>query len=854
MPYALRVWKRIFGCLNTYRPTPVRFNAGDGLWEIGFMNGIVRDIRYAIRHLAKYPAFAAIAVLTLGVGIGANTVIFSTVNGVLLEPLPYDEPDDLVGIFTYFTPESGYDFPQYAVGSPEYFDYLEQSQAMESVAAISTEALTITAGEGEPEIVTAGYVSSSMFSVLREPPLLGRTLIPQDDGAEPQPVFVLSYDLWQRRFGGDPGVIGQRLDAGVEVSEYASSGVIVGVMPEGFAFPTQDTQVWTQLPLDPARTWRGGHWFWMIGRLAEGVTFDEADAEMKGLMARWEEVYPDHHVGHGLYLMPLLDDYVGNIRPALLLLLAAVGFVLLIACANVANLLLARAEGRRREIAVRGALGAGRRRLLQQLLTESLVIALLGGTLGLMLAHFGVDFLLTLEAGTIPRSSGIAIDFRVLLFVGGIVVLTTLVFGLLPAYRAASADLSPALKEAGLSTTAGKERLSFGRYLVVAEIALAVLLVVGAGLTVKSFWVLFNEDPGFQKENLLVTQFSLPASDYTTERAVAFYSELAERAAALPAVVSAAIVSRPPIRRDRSQGRFHIKGWPSAQAGPFCCTATSVAVGDGLLETLGIPLIRGRLPDETAAADAAPEVVIGERMANRYWPGQDPIGEQIRFAATDGPWHTVVGIVGDVQYDGLGTENPTFYYAYEQWPEMIHFLLGSMSLVVRTEGEPGALAGPVRELVHSLDPNLVVLRMLDMDEIISRSVARPRFVMTLLGVFAGVALLLGMIGAYGVVSHGVAQRTHEIGLRIALGADRGEVVGMVIRQGMFTVLIGAAIGLVAALATTRVMAGLLHEVSPTDLWTFVIVLLAVVLVALVASYIPARRASRVDPLVALRVE
>jgi putative ABC transport system permease protein len=445
-----------------------------------------------------------------------------------------------------------------------------------------------------------------------------------------------------------------------------------------------------------------------------------------------------------------------------------------------------------------------------------------------MLAHFGVDFLLTLEAGTIPRSSGIAIDFRVLLFVGGIVVLTTLVFGLLPAYRAASADLSPALKEAGLSTTAGRERLSFGRYLVAAEVALAVLLVLGAGLTVKSFWLLFNEDPGFQKENLLVTQFSLPASDYTTERAVAFYSELAERAAALPGVVSAATVSRPPIRRDRSQGRFHIKGWPSAQAGPFCCTATSVAVGDGLLETLGIPLISGRLPDENAAADAPPEVVIGERMANRYWPGQDPIGEQIRFTATDGPWHTVVGIVGDVQYDGLGTENPTFYYAYEQWPEIIHFMLGSMSLVVRTEGDPGALAGPVRELVRSLDPNLVVLRMLDMNEIISRSVA--------------------------VVSHGVAQRTHEIGLRIALGAERGEVVGMVIRQGMITVLIGAALGLAAALATTRVMAGLLHEVSPTDPWTFIVVSLAVVLVALVASYIPARRASRVDPLVALRVE
>jgi putative ABC transport system permease protein len=818
------------------------------------MNRIAQDILYAVRHLTRYPAFTAIAVLTLAVGIGANTVIFSAVNGVLLKPLPYDQPDDLVAIYTYFAPESGYDFPQYAVGSPEYFDYLGQNRTMESVAAISTEALTITAGEGEPEIVTAGYVSSSMFAVLRVPPLLGRTLIAEDDGAEPQPVFVLSYDLWQRRFGGDPGVIGQRLDAGVEVAEYASSGTIVGVMPEGFAFPTPETQIWTQLPLDPARTWRGGHWFGMIGRLADGVTFAEADAEMKGLMVRWAEVYPDHHVGHGLFLMPLLDEYVGNVRPALLLLLAAVGFVLLIACANVANLLLARAEGRRREIAVRGALGAGRRRLLQQLLTESLILALVGGLLGLMLAQFGIDLLLTLEAGAIPRAANIGIDIPVLLFVGGIVVLTTLVFGLLPAFRSAAADLTPALKDAGPSATAGRERLSFGRFLVVAEVALAVLLVVGAGLAVKSFWLLFNEDPGFEKENLMVTQFSLPASEYPLERAITFYSELTERVAALPGVTGAATVSRPPIRSDRSQSRFHVRGWESAQAGPFCCTGSSVGVGDGLFETLGIPLIRGRLPDENKAADAPPEAVIDERLANRYWPGQDPIGEEIRFAATDGPWHTVVGIVGNVQYDGLGTEHPTFYYNYEQWPMMVHFLLGSMSLVVRTEDDPGAVAGPVRELVRSLDPNLVILRMLDMDEIVSQSVARPRFIMTLLGVFAGVALLLGMIGAYGVVAHGVARRTHEIGLRIALGAERGEVVGMVIRQGMITVLIGSAIGLAAALAATRVMAGLLHEVSPTDPWTFVAVSAAVLLVALVANYIPARRASRVDPLVALRVE
>jgi putative ABC transport system permease protein len=725
------------------------------------MHNIGQDIRYGLRNLARTPAFAAIAILTLAVGIGANTVIFSVVNGVLLDPLPYDEPDDLVAIYTYFAPESGYDFPQYAVGSPEYFDYLAQNRTMESVAAISTEALTISAGTGEPEIVTAGYVSSSMFTVLRAPPLLGRTLVAEDDGAEPQPVFVLSYDFWQRRFGGDSAVIGQLLDVGLEVASYGSAGRIVGVMPEGFAFPTPDTELWTQLPLDPARTWRGGHWFHMIGRLAPNVSLEQSAAEMETLNAQWAVDYPDHHVGHGLFLMPLLDDYVGAVRSALILLLGAVSFVLLIACANVANLLLARAEGRRRELAVRGALGAGRGRLLQQLLTESLVLAVIGGALGLLLAVLGLKVLLALQAGTIPRAANVGLDARVLLFVGGAVLLTTVIFGLLPAQRAASAELSRALKEASRSASAGKERLSLRRLLVVTEIALAVLLVVGAGLTVKSFWRLFHEDPGFRKDNLLVAQFSLPASQYTTERAVAFYSELVERVEALPRVEGAATASRPPILYDRSQSRFHIDGWSRAQAGEFCCTASSVGVSEGAFETLGIPLIRGQLPDDVAGTQ--PVAVVDERLASQFWPGEDPIGQRIRFAATDGPWHTVVGIVGNVRYDGLDEENPTFYFAYERWPEIVHFMLGSMSIVVRTSGDPEAVAGPLRDLVRSLDPNLVILRMKTMDDIVSASVAEPRFLMSALGAFAAVALLLGMIGVYGVVSQRSEPRGRRLG-------------------------------------------------------------------------------------------
>jgi putative ABC transport system permease protein len=372
---------------NTRGPS---VNPSNGRRRRSVLAAIPADIRYSVRNLLKTPGFTAVVVLTLAIGIGANTAIFSVVSGVLLQPLPYDNPGDLVAIWTRFTPESGYDFPQYPVGSPEYFDYVDQNETMERVAAISIERLTITDGTGEPEIVTAGYVSSSMFSVLRTPPLLGRTLIGADDGPQPRPVYVLSYDLWQRRFGGDSSVVGQRLDVGLDVAEYGAGGEIIGVMPEGFAFPTPQTQLWTQLPLDPARTWRGGHWFSMIGRLAAGVSLQQAEAEMATLMVQWAIDYPDHHVGHGLYLAPLLHDTVGDVRPALLLLLGAVGFVLLIACANVANLTLARSEGRVREVAVRKALGAGRCRLVQPLLTDCALLAVAGGALGVALSRAGI--------------------------------------------------------------------------------------------------------------------------------------------------------------------------------------------------------------------------------------------------------------------------------------------------------------------------------------------------------------------------------------------------------------------------------------------------------------------------------
>jgi putative ABC transport system permease protein len=818
------------------------------------MQKLIHDIRYAFRGFARSPGFAAVTVLTLAIGIGANTAIFSVVSGVLLQPLPYDSPNELVAIYTRFTPESGMDFPKYAVGSPEYFDYLDQNETMEKVAAVSTEMVTITEGDGEPEMVTGGLVSSSMFAVLRTPPLIGRTLIAADDGAQPAFVVVLGHGLWQRRFGGDSSVVGRRIGLGMEIAEDPVVVEVVGVMPAGFAFPYPEVDLWAPLPLDRARTWRGGHWFHMIGRLAPGVTYEQADAEVEAMMARWAQVYPEHHVGHGLRMMPLLDDYVADVRSALLLLLGAVGFVLLVACANVANLMLARGEGRRRELAVRTALGAGRLRLTQQLFTESMVLAILGGVLGLAISQLGVGILLSLQQDAVPRTDSIGLDLRVLGFSVATVLVAGLLFGLVPAIHAIRSQTSHAFSDGSRTATAGNDRLRVRGFLVFAETALAVLLVIGAGLMAKSFRHLLREDIGLNTENLLFTQLSLPAADYSGEQAVSFFDQLRETVAALPGVESAVLVSRPPLASDRSQSRFHIDGRPEPTANENGWRASHVTAGSGFFKALGIPLIRGRLLDDRDRVGSVHTAVIDQEMANRYWPGEDPLGQRIRFGRTDGPLHTIVGIVGDVRFDGLHTKYPTYYHPYEQlpgWGE--HFAL-TMDLAVRTTGDPLQLAGPIRQVVREIDSGLPIARMRTMDQVLAASVASQRFMMTLLGLFAFVALLLGAIGIYGVVSHGVAQRTGEIGIRLALGAGAATVVGMVIRQGLILALLGTAGGVVAALAGTRVMASLLHEVSPTDPWIFLAVALAVVVVSLIASYLPAHRASRVDPLEALKVE
>ena len=826
----------------------LRMRRGELFHRIG------EDIRYALRNLVQAPGFTAVAVLTLAIGIGANTAIFSVVDGVLLNPLPYDEPDRLVAIYTYWTPESGYDFPEYAVGSPEYFDYKNQNQSMEAVAAVSTEPVSIAAGDGDPELVFGAWVSSSMFAVLRSPPLHGRTLLASDDGPDPPLVFVISHGLWQRRFGGDPEIIGTRIEVGLDIETATTSGEIVGIMSEGFAFPHDDIDIWAPLSLDPARVWRGGHWFYMIGRLADGVSLEQAQAEMATLMEQWAITYPEHHVGHGLFMFPLLDDYVGGVRPALLVLLGAVGFVLLISCANVASLLLARAESRRREIAVRYALGAGRGRLLQQLLTESALLAAMGGLVGLALARWGVDALLAAAQGSVPRAGDVGLDLRVLGFTAAATLCASLIFGLMPALQVASANAAESLKDGGRWLSASRRRQRLRRLIVVAEVALAVLLVVGASLMVKSFYTLVSQDPGFDPDNLLEVRLSLPQIDYTAQEVDQFYRTLAVRARTIPGVVGASVATRVPLVTDWSQSRFFIENRPNPNNENAGYQASRAGGDMESFRTLGIPLKRGRLFDETDHQDGPFVAVIDEAMAARYWPGEDALGKRIRFGRDDAPWHEIVGIVGDVKYDGFTIDAPRFYQYTPQMIAWAEFAIRIQSLIVRTEGDPQAVSGLVRQVVRDLDSELPILQMRTMDEIISRSVAHPRFLMTLLGVFAGVALLLGCIGIYGVISYAVAQRTNEIGVRMALGAESADVVRMVVRQGMVLSLVGVAVGLLGALAATRVLEGILFNVSTRDPWAFGVVSLIVMVVALLASYLPARRASRVDPMLALRSE
>jgi len=802
------------------------------------MKSLLQDVRYGLRRLSKSPGFTIVAAGALALGIGANTAIFSVVNAVLLRPLPYPAPDELVQVWETRPRQN---MASVEASPNEFLAWAAEGRSFRHLAAVDFANYNLT-GRGEPERVTAALVSAEYFPAFGVAPAAGRAFLAEEDQPGKENVVVLTHDFWQTRFGGDPSVLDQT------VSLDGAACAVVGIMPRGFRLP-QDAKLARPIAFAPeARTRAGSHYLQVFGRLAGGVTREQAGAELSGIAARLEQTFASTNAGHGVVLVPLREQLVGDVRPALLVLLGAVGLVLLIACANLANLLLARAEGRRKEVAVRAALGASRWRIVRQLLAESVLLAAAGGGLGLLLAVWGVDLLVSLDPAGVQRVGEVALDAGVLAFTVALSLATGLVFGLAPALQASKTDFVETLKEGGRSSTGPARAGRLRGALVVSEVALTLVLLVGAGLLVKSFARLLDVDPGLDPRGVLTLDLSLPPAKYAERRQVAaFYERLLGEVAALPGVEVAGAVSVLPLGGDDNSNFVEIEGRPPLAPGQALRAGRRNASPD-YFRALRVPLKSGRALAPSDAADAPPAAVINEAMARAFFPGEDPVGKRLR-TGDNNPWVTIVGVVGDVRHRGLDVDTrPEMFFPHAQSPSR------QMSLVVRSGGDPLALVGAVRERVRAVDKDQPVGNVKTMEAWVAESVASRRFAVLLLAAFALVAAGLAAVGIYGVVSYGVAQRTHELGLRLALGAQRSDVLRLVIRQGMKMTLVGAAVGLAAALALTRLMAGLLYGVSATDPLVFAGVALLLVAVALLACYVPARRATRVDPMVALRHE
>jgi putative ABC transport system permease protein len=810
---------------------------------VRFLEELWQDLLYGARVLSKRPGFTLIAVLTLALGIGANTAIFSVVNAVLLRPLPYENSHELVQIWGTH--------PQLDTAplSPANFlDWVEQNRVFERIAAYTGQNFNLS-GVDEPERIRATRVSAGLFELLRAQPALGRTFLAEEDQYGGHRVVILSHALWHRRFGGDPGVLGQTLTLNDQ------SYVVVGVMGPEFSFPRATTEMWTPIAFSQGeRGTRDTNYISVIARLQPRVTLEQARSEMEALARRQQEQYPKSNTGVGVKVISYKEQIVGDTRPILLLLLGAVGFVLLIACANVANLLLARATARRKEMAIRSALGASRRRIIRQLLTESVLLALAGGGLGLLLAFWGLGQLVALQPASIPRLTELSIDRGVLLFASAVTLLTGIAFGLAPALHASRLDPNDALKEGGKGTGGSGGRQRLRSLLAVSEIALSLMLLIGAGLMVKSFWRLMHVDPGFDPGNALTMVVSLPASRYAqAERQVAFFQQAVERVSNLPGVVAAGVTTDIPLFGGSSTG-FDVEGRPPYAPGQRPMVEYR-SVSPGYFRAMGIPIVRGRTFTDQDRNDAPAVVVINEVLARHYFPDEDPIGKRLGFSKpTD--WREIVGVARDTRNYGLDEEvKPEAYMPYTQSsPDYLAGSVSGMILVARTASDPQNMVAAVKREVQELDRNLPIYNIKTMGQYLAESVERRRFIMLLLAVFAGVGLLLAVVGLYGVMSYAVSQRTHEIGIRVALGAQSSDVLKLIVGQGMLLTLVGIVIGLAAAYGLTRMMSSLLFGVGASDPWTFAGVAALLVGIALLACYLPARRATKVDPLVALRYE
>lgn len=806
------------------------------------MESLLSDVRYAIRNLIKRPGFTAIAVITLAIGIGVNTAIFSFINALLLKPLPFPDLDRIVAVWER-VPSRGVERNEVTVA--DYLDWRAQNKTFEQLGIYRWWSTNLT-GADSPERVQGFQVTTNFLDIVGVKPLMGRGFSVEESEPGKDAVALLTYSLWQRRFGADPNIVNKT------ISTNGTARIVIGVMPPEFNYP-KGAEIYSPLAItaELARS-RLNQSYLGIGRLKPGVSIQAAQADMDHIAGQLQKQYPESNTGRNVVIYPILQDTVRMYATGLWVMMVAVGFVLLIGCANVANLMLGRATGRQREIALRAALGASRIRIVRLLLTESIVLGLVGGALGVLVGYWGIDLIRTANPGEAARFAAgwnhLGINFPVLIFTLLLSVLSGVLFGLAPAWQLSRPDLNKALKEGGRQASSGSQRLR--GLLVVSEIALSLMLLVSAGLLIRSFLQLVKTDPGFNSDNLLTMNLVLPAAKYKDEPLrAAFYSELVRRVEGLPGVESAAAVNHLPLGGSNSSNPFLIEGTPEPPPGQQFSGRYRVCTPN-YFRTMGIAVLKGRGFTEQDKAGSQPVIIVNETLARKYWPNTDPLGKRMRYPGPleQNPWMQVVGVVQDVKHELNLPVTPDYYvpHAQDAWQSMV--------LVAKTKVEPAAMAAPIRQQVWAIDKDQPVFDVHTMREVQAISLALYSFSSVMLGIFAGVALLLAAIGIYGVMSYTVSQRTQEIGIRMALGARAADVLKLVIRNGMSMAVIGVVAGLAGAFAITRLMASLLFGVSPTDAVTFALVTAGLLVVALLACYIPARRATKVDPLVALRYE
>src|SRR5215211_3677646 len=816
-----------------------------------------QDIRYGARMLLKNPGITIIVIIALALGIGANTAIFSVVNAVLLLPLPYDEADRLI-----FLNEKSAVLDEMSISYPNFTDWRTHNQTFEKIGVYNRASYNLT-GTGEAERIVTAQVSADLFSVLRVNALYGRVFTNDEDKPGGTPVVVLSYGLWQRRFGGQQNILNQAITLN------GKSYTVIGIMPESYPYPSR-VEMWVPVgQLSDQVSWqnRGNHpGLYGVARLKPGATFEQAEADMNTLAANLEKQYPDSNTATRVRLRPLLEIFVVDARRALWVIFGAVGFVLLIACANIANLLLARATARKKEMAIRTAVGASRWRIARQLLTESVLLSLIGGTIGLVLAKWGIDLILYMSPTAIPRSREIGLDWKVLAFTVGISFLTGILFGLIPAIQAGEVDVHETLKETGRGTS-GRQWLRSS--LVVVEVATTLILLIGAGLMIRSFYMLQKVNPGFSHEQLTSFSISLPQKKYASEEVrQSFYNRLLENIRALPGVESVAAASGLPLGNNGWQTSFVIDGQPPPPREQIPLMEACLVTPD-YFKAMNIPVLRGRvfndrddrshlggrdlskLNENQRSIAGVNSIVIDEDFAKRHWPNEDAVGKRVKLGtAADAPSLEVIGVVGRVKMESLNQNSNRVqgYFAFNQNPQ------GGMTVIIKGASDPNQLISSVRGVVKSLDPDQPIYSPRTMDEIRAESVAPERLNLTLLSLFAGIALVLAIVGIYGVMSYSVTQRTHEIGIRMAIGARPFDVFRMILGHGMKLALIGVELGLVGAFMLTRLMATMLFGVEPTDATTFGALSILLIVIALLACYLPGRRATKVEPTISLRYE